>query len=63
MIIHTRWVRRLGARREKSSELDIVNMKDLHENVGFGSGHLSKSNSRGEKKRDASKPLYLVRYE
>jgi hypothetical protein len=53
----------LKAQREKSSEADLANTRNLLANVELGNSNLQKSNSQEKSKRDASKPLYLVRYE
>lgn len=45
------------------SDSDSVNATKLHANVNSGSVNSLRSISREERKKEAGKPLYLIRYE
>jgi len=50
-------------RNENPSGSALTNVKKSHENVEFRGVNLLGSISREERKKGASKPLYLARYE
>ena len=52
-----------NARNQDTSKSALIDARKPHENVEFRSINSLESISRQEKKKEASKPLYLARYE